>query len=216
MIFIIRCCISPIRPSASMMNTATRPTKSLFRRKNLLPSNKAPLSGLGCGLRARASVRRSRLIKESELMAARALAVSLVGGGMMHHEGGEGEGGGGGFGGGEGESHGGAYAHRDTTGVRASLKFRCVRIRKKCGRNSMLSAWILRIKKYGRPWAIYFSISIKMAVAWAFIRFIRTSRRRSSRILFWSSPTAWSSPQILSAFLHFRAPTCSSRLQGQQ
>ncbi len=44
------------------------------------------------------------------------------GGGMMHHEGGEGEGGGGGFGGGEGESHGGAYAHRDTTGVRASLK----------------------------------------------------------------------------------------------
>ncbi len=43
------------------------------------------------------------------------------GGGMMHHEGGEGEGGGG-FGGGEGESHGGAYAHRDTTGVRASLK----------------------------------------------------------------------------------------------
>jgi hypothetical protein len=44
------------------------------------------------------------------------------GGGMMHHEGGEGEGGGGGFGGGEGEGHGGAYAHRDTTGVRASVK----------------------------------------------------------------------------------------------
>jgi Carboxypeptidase regulatory-like domain len=43
------------------------------------------------------------------------------GGGMMHHEGGEGEAGGG-FGGGEGESHGGSYAHRDTTGVRASVK----------------------------------------------------------------------------------------------
>ncbi len=41
------------------------------------------------------------------------------GGGMMHHEGGEGEGG---YGGGEGEGRGGAYAHRDTTGVRASVK----------------------------------------------------------------------------------------------
>jgi hypothetical protein len=41
------------------------------------------------------------------------------GGGMMHHEGGEGEGG---YGGGEGEGHGGAYARRDTTGVRASVK----------------------------------------------------------------------------------------------
>jgi Carboxypeptidase regulatory-like domain len=37
------------------------------------------------------------------------------GGGILHHEGGEGEGG-------EGEGHGGAYGHRDTTGVRASVK----------------------------------------------------------------------------------------------
>jgi hypothetical protein len=43
------------------------------------------------------------------------------GGGGMHHEGGGGEGGGG-FGGGEGEGRGGTYAHRDTTGVRASVK----------------------------------------------------------------------------------------------
>ena len=41
------------------------------------------------------------------------------GGGGIHHEGG---GEGGGFGGGEGEGRGGTYAHRDTTGVRASVK----------------------------------------------------------------------------------------------
>ena len=41
------------------------------------------------------------------------------GGGGVHHEGG---GEGGGFGGGEGEGRGGSYAHRDTTGVRASIK----------------------------------------------------------------------------------------------